>query len=137
MQPHVPFVSNPDLGVYTRPEDFGEGFADIWSRVGESLTHEEVWTAYRQNLRDVLDDVEILLENLDAERVAITADHGNAIGELGYAGHPRDVLLPCIRKVPWIPTSAADRHTYEPELEQPDKHREVDVEGRLKDLGYL
>ncbi|MFB6125071.1 MAG: hypothetical protein ABEJ59_03840 [Halanaeroarchaeum sp.] len=30
MQPHVPFVANPDPGEYTRPEDFGRGFADVW-----------------------------------------------------------------------------------------------------------
>lgn len=137
MQPHVPFIPRPELGDYTRPEEFGDGFANIWNRIGEDFTLEEVWTAYRDNLRCVLDDVELLLENIDAERVAITADHGNAVGELGYYGHPPDILLPCLRRVPWIITEATDRNTYEPAIQPPDGDVETNVEDRLEDLGYL
>jgi len=137
MQPHAPFVRNPNLGDYTTPEEFGEGFAEIWPRVGKSLTYNEVWEAYRDNLRYVLDDVEILLENLDANTVAISADHGNAIGEWGAYGHPSDNLLPCIRRVPWIETTATDENTLDGSA--PSKNTEaddLDVEDRLRALGY-
>lgn len=139
MQPHVPFVDRPELGEYTEPEEFGEGFADIWDRVGSDLDKERVRAAYRDNLRYVLDDVELLLDNVDADTVAISADHGNAIGEFGVTGHPSDVLLPSIRRVPWIEMSAKDSGEYTPDPESPDEssiESDVDVTERLEHLGY-
>lgn len=139
MQPHVPFVNRPDLGEYTNPERFGEGFADIWGRIGSELDEDGVWAAYQDNLRHVLDDVELLLDNADADTVAISADHGNAVGEFGITGHPSDVLLPSIRRVPWIETSATDSGEYDPEYESADESdgdSDVDVTERLKHLGY-
>lgn len=137
MQPHVPFVDRPDLGTYRDPEDFGEGFADIWPHVGDTLDYEEVWAAYRDNLRYVLDDVAILLENLDADTVVISADHGNAIGEWGVYGHPSYMLLPCIRRVPWIETTATDERTMKgtepPAVPEPTDET---VNDRLEALGY-
>jgi hypothetical protein len=53
---------------------------------------EEIWESYIENLRYVLDHVEVLLENVDAEEVAISADHGNAKGEWG-----------CLRTPGWNP----------------------------------
>lgn len=139
MQPHVPFVDRPDLGEYTEPEEFGEGFADIWERVGSELDEEEVWGAYRDNLRHVLDDVELLLDNIHADTVAISADHGNAINEFGITGHPSDVLLPSVRRVPWVETSAEDSGRYAPNYDaehESDIDTDVDVGERLKHLGY-
>lgn len=137
MQPHVPFVERPDLGTYTTPEEFGEGFADVWSRVGDSLDPDDVWDAYRDNLRYVLDDVAVLLENLDADTVAISADHGNAVGEWGTYGHPSDILLPCIRRVPWTETTATDEHTLDGRAPPQDEAVDADaVEDRLRALGY-
>lgn len=137
MQPHAPFVGRPDLGTFNEPADFGEGFADIWPHVGESLDYDEVWTAYRDNLRYVLDDVAVLLDNLDAETVAISADHGNAIGEWGVYGHPSYMLVPSIRYVPWVETSATDDETMDgrgppSSMETTDET----VAERLDALGY-
>ena len=42
----------------------------------------------------VLNDIGILLDNLDAERVVITADHGEAFGEYGILGHKLGSLHP-------------------------------------------
>lgn len=137
MQPHVPFIDRPDLGEYTGPEEFGDGFADIWERVGSELDEEEVWAAYRDNLRHVLDDVELLLDNIDADTVAISADHGNAINELGVTGHPSDVLLPSVRRVPWVETSAEDSGQYVPDCDvEHDTETDVDTAERLRHLGY-
>ncbi|MGN8218722.1 hypothetical protein ACTG0T_10300 [Halococcus morrhuae DSM 1307] len=142
MQPHDPFVPDPELGTYGSVDSFGrEGFGNLWSLTGYTVPRERVWQAYRDNLRYVLDDVTLLLENIDAERVVITADHGHAAGELGLWGHPSDLLLPCVREVPWVETDAVDTETHEPSLEQPDDIAATDadeavVRERLRDLGY-
>lgn len=136
MQPHAPFVPDPNLGSFGTPDDFGEGsFGSLWSEAGYTIPADEVWAAYRDNLRYVLDDIEVLLENMDAERVAVTADHGNAFGEFGLWGHDSDVLLPSVRLVPWAETTGRDTGEYEPSVEP----READtaaVEDRLRALGY-
>jgi hypothetical protein len=84
----------------------------------------------------VLDDVEILLENVDADTVAITADHGEAMGEWGFHSHNIGCPHPIVRKVPWVTTSATDTGSYEPSLE-PEAEVEPDTQAQLKDLGYL
>ena len=138
MQPHAPFVGRPDLGEYGSPADFGEGFAHIWPQIGDELPLDEVWAAYRDNLRYVLDDVELLLDNLDADRVVITADHGNGVGEFGVYGHPSDLLVPtAIRRVPWVETAARDTGGHDPETwRESATPTDDDVGDRLRALGY-
>lgn len=142
MQPHGPFVDHPDIGEYGTPDDFGEGFGNLWGRTGiaRELPRETIWRAYRDNLRLVMDDVSLLLSNLAAEEVVLTADHGNAVGEWGVYGHPADVLLPCIRNVPWVRTRGRDDGEYDPELEPPERAddgaEDGDVADRLRALGY-
>ena len=138
MQPHGPFVADPIYGSFGETADFGEGFGrEFWRRAGYTIPRERVWRAYRENLRYVLDDVSILLENLDADRVVLSADHGNAFGERGIWGHPSDVFLPCIREVPWVETSATDRGTHDPTTERNDEETDSEaVNQRLRDLGY-
>jgi glucan phosphoethanolaminetransferase (alkaline phosphatase superfamily) len=87
----------------------------------------------------VLDDVELLLENLDAETVVISSDHGNAIGEWGLYGHPTHVPLSCLVDVPWYRTTAEDIRTHEPESRDPDQEplTSEEVKDRLADLGYM
>lgn len=94
-----------------------------------------VWNAYLDNLRLALDEVEVLLENIDADRVAISADHGDAFGEWGLYTHTLGLPQPYVKRVPWVVTSATDTGEYEPSLspEGVDK----DVGQHLKDLGYL
>lgn len=138
MQPHHPFVPCPELN-----QDIGYFEEATWNHIWEMLqegatTEEEVWEGYRENLRYVLDDVELLLENLDAETVVITSDHGNALGEFGVYGHPLHVPIPSLKKVPWIVTSATDSGTYEP-TEDEERVRDdtsEDVADRLRNLGY-
>lgn len=139
MQPHVPFVPEPELGSYGGPEDFGDSFNDLWNQAGYTLSEDRVWRAYRDNLRYVLEDVELLLENMAAERVVITADHANAFGEFGFWGHPSEMLLPSIRMVPWVTTRAVDSGEYEPTLDRSaiDDCDDQTVTDRLQDLGYV
>ncbi len=141
MQPHFPSIPDP-LGSELDLENWGEKWdGNVWQQLeaGE-LSRARAWESYRANLRHVLDDVETLLSNLDAERVVVTADHGNAFGEWDVYGHPHDVHLPVLRSVPWVDCSATDTHTHEPALDEPRAQvdtGEEDVQDRLKDLGYL
>lgn len=134
MQPHHPFVPNPmDSGM--NKNDLGDPDDPIWDQVKSGEADEnEVWGAYRENLRYVLDDVSLLLENLDAESVVVSADHGNAIGEWGFYGHG-DIPISAVREVPWCETTAEDSGEHEPELEP--QNDGLEVEEKLKDLGYL
>jgi hypothetical protein len=59
--------------------------------------------------------VALLLENVDAERVVITADHGEGFGEYGVYEHPVGCPAPTIKRVPWATTTAADTGSYVPE----------------------
>jgi len=99
-------------------------------------TRDEVYDAYKQTLRWVLDDVEELLQNIDVEKVVITSDHGEAFVEWKAYGHPEGFLHPVVRKVPWVETTAKDNHTREPNIEIKYNSVETDVEEHLRELGY-
>lgn len=131
-QPHLPYV-----GAAYRE---GRAATELEDRGYELLeegtaSREAVYEAYTETLRWVLDDVEELLENIDAERVVITADHGEAFGEWHAYGHPEGFPHPAVKTVPWVETTAQDHHTREPDLER-DTTVEADVEAHLRDLGY-
>ncbi|MFC6825507.1 hydrolase [Halopelagius fulvigenes] len=139
MQPHFPSIPDP-LGGGMNAETLGEGagWEDPWDRLRKGeLTRERVWRSYRDNLRYILGEVELLLGSVDAERVVVTADHGNAAGELGVYGHPK-VPIPSIRRVPWYETSAEDTGEYDPKQDTERSARdEGTVEEKLSALGYL
>lgn len=145
MQPHIPFV-----GGETRP-NWHEGFdphaadwgtedqpKDLWARYrdGElNASKDELWAAYQDNLRYVLDHLEsVFLRNVEAKTVVLTADHGNAIGEGGYYGHG-NVPLRSVKRVPWVETSATDTESYTPSVEATGDDT-GGVEERLQALGY-
>jgi hypothetical protein len=103
-----------------------------------SIAREVAWDEYIAHLRLVLDEVEELLENLDAEDVVITADHGEAFGEYGFYGHVIGCPLPCVRQVPWVRTSAVDHGNYKPCGPNPESaNQTTSAEERLEHLGYL
>lgn len=111
MQPHFPsLVDQVDDGVAL--EEFGDRPLSVWEnmRFGHRDV-DDVWKRYRANFQSVLEEVESLLTNLDADRVVLTADHGNAFGEKHIYGHPGGVHLPCLRDVPWSVTSGIDTHS--------------------------
>lgn len=137
MQPHAPFVDNPTLGSELNLDRIGEKWNEnIWELLQKGdISKEEVWTAYKDNLRSVLDDVELLLESVDAQKVVITADHGNAIGERGFYGHKTSLVDPVLR-VPWYETTANKQNEYEPTQEQEVPAEMREVESQLSALGY-
>lgn len=138
MQPHCPFLSRPELTDGKQLDQFGnQSWRDIWQKLRDGdVSREVVWDGYEANLRLVLDELEVLLENIDAEQAVITSDHGNAVGEWGVYGHPPGMPMDCLREVPWIDTSATDFGTYEPEL-QFDSEMDMKRNKQLAALGYM
>jgi hypothetical protein len=136
MQPHAPYISR---AVETgRIEDWER---DPFAALRSGKDPDVVWDAYLDNLRCVLDSVDVLLKNLDADRVVITADHGELFGEWGLYGHISGILHPSLKRVPWVETTAEDTQSYEPQLTSPrGEARETEDEAvtqRLADLGYM
>lgn len=99
---------------------------------------ETTWEYYLDNLEWVLEEVKLLLNNVDAEKVIISADHGNSMGEYGFYGHRPYLPLKGMRQVPWVETSATDHETYDPETNSDIRTESTDVtrEEMLKALGY-
>lgn len=126
MYPHDPFP-------LAEPELF-EPFDPL--RAGD-VPRQRVWDAYLDNLRLVLGEVELLLDNVDAETVAITADHGEAFGEYGFYRHVIGCPLPCMRRVPWVETTATDAGEHDPTAPGPTETGTVPARARLEQLGYL
>ena len=94
MQPHNPFISDLELNTKSKGKNDAiqhEGL-DAWDRLkrGDLKDKNRVWKAYEKNLVSVIGEVERLLQNMDAETVVVTSDHGNAIGEWGIYGNGED-----------------------------------------------
>lgn len=134
MQPHAPYRSL-DIDGHEQPDAAGQDHRrTVWDDLQAGvLDRETAIDAYRDNLRWALDDIELLLSNINAETVAISADHGEVFGELGLYSHP-DVPLPSLRRVPWVETTATDEGTHSP-VEWSDE-ADASVENRLAALGY-
>jgi len=139
-QPHWPFI--PDMetsdGQGIQLSQFGEHQEHrVWERLRRGdVSKEKVWEGYRENLRYVLDSVGVLMENIDADSVIITSDHGNALGEWGIYGHPAHMPVPAIRQVPWAETTATDSETMTDHLEYTGENMTANVKQKLRDLGY-
>ena len=122
MQPHSPYIAvdEPIKKKYNNND----------------IDKEEVWNAYLDNLRYVLEEVEILINNVDAEKVVITADHGEAFDEWGFRGHTLGNPIPEVKKVPWVETTAHDTKSHNPQTENKKKLTDDEIESRLSYLGY-
>lgn len=133
--PHRPFVA--EAIEEDRPlSEIERDFATVLKN-GDA-TRAEVFEKYLENLRFGLEYVETLLRNLDAERVVITADHGEAFGEWHSFEHPYGWPIPSVKRVPWVETTAFDSGQVEPEFPPPtNEPTESQVKEALSNLGYL
>lgn len=98
MQPHHPFlhsdIENDDAKISQDSEN-------IWSRLAKGeFSSDEIWEEYCRNLEFVSDEIEELVKELEG-RTVITSDHGNALGENSFYGHPKGVNTKELREVPW------------------------------------
>lgn len=141
MQPHWPYVTDPIMYGFNPEHITTKGSTenpfDRQNR-GE-LSRKEHLERYTANLNYIVEHVrEELLTAIDADIVALTADHATLFGDYGLYKHPAYVPLPVLRRVPWAVTSASDTGEFEPkELSIERQDLDVDKEDQLRDLGYL
>jgi hypothetical protein len=140
MQPHLPPL-DPSGIEYGRwePTEGIRGDVTGQSGVGWELAEsgeaaDAVVGDYRNNLDPVLHEVGLLLENVEASEVVVTADHGNYLGERGRWGHLPGHVHPAVRHVPWWVTEATDAGTHSPA--RYDRTNEVSRDHQLEALGY-
>lgn len=129
MQPHYPWVSNAiqedrDIREYEKRPKRAKQF-------GKKI----VFDAYLDEVRATLNELQILLNNIDAEKIVISADHGDAFGEWGVYGHNPGNFHPKVRNVPWALTSGVDKKTYNPQI-QPKNVFTSSLTEQLEALGY-
>ncbi|OAQ54704.1 hypothetical protein HTG_03845 [Natrinema mahii] len=133
LQPHPPYMSRAleeDRPLYKHERDW-------WGYMGDTGDRGTIWETYLDELRFVLDEVEIVLENVDADQVVISSDHGEAFGEFWEFGHKTGSMHPKVRNVPWVETSATDTGSYTPEFEAPAiEDADNDLAEQLEALGY-
>lgn len=132
IQPHRPYLADA-LANCRDPHDYEK---EPWEYMRKTGDRETVFKSYLDESRFVLDDVEKLLNNIDAETVAISADHGEAFGEYNVFEHHAGSLHPYIRRVPWVTTEATDSQTHRPRLDSITTS-ERSAEELLKQLGYM
>lgn len=143
-QPHTPYIGEEQELGYTsgrhgRPTGGRPTDELIWNRVREGeITQERLHELYESNLNRVLSEVCRLVMGTETDRIIITSDHGEALGEYRMLAHPRKEH-PHIRTVPWAEVSGVS-----PEAELGDVNAyesgqggERDLDEYLKDLGYL
>ncbi|MDT3435480.1 sulfatase-like hydrolase/transferase [Haloarcula sp. 1CSR25-25] len=136
MQPHAPYLKQAfERGTIADHE------ASPFTYLRSGGSNEAVREAYLDNLRFVLDSIERLLDNIDAERVVITADHGELFGEFSLYSHGAGVFHPNLKRVPWVETTARDTDGYIPDIDDETKQDSDELEKQVKDqlegLGYL
>jgi hypothetical protein len=131
MQPHSPYISaaGKDKSMTDRERNPSQALR-------EGAPVDEIYDLYLDNLRYVLDNVGVLLNNLDADSIIITADHGELFGELGQYGHAAGIPHPAVRKVPWATTTASDNKEYMPDPVPVPDNSQDSIEKRLENLGY-
>jgi len=134
LQPHAPYLSRAvERGLITEIE-----LHPLESLREGRETKDRIWELYLENLRYVLDSVQVLLKNVDADTAVITADHGELFGELGIYGHLGGIPHPALRRVPWMETSAVDGRELDADvLDRLTESPMEETQERLKELGYL
>ncbi|KPN30682.1 hypothetical protein SY89_01418 [Halolamina pelagica] len=160
MQPHAPYRSMIDRYGWDEKPGVGNYGAthparEMWEELrANEISIKEVWDAYRDNLRWVLDDgVTPLLNNVDADRVILSSDHGEAFGrwgaetwtadaatarEWGTYAHPPYVPLKTLKEVPWVETTATDTGELTPSVTTEEEAvSEDERKDRLEALGYV
>jgi hypothetical protein len=106
------------------------------------ITRPQFLKTYEENVQIAIENAEKLLQDLDG-KTAITADHGEMLGErlpplfFKQFGHDPYLYTPEIREVPWLVIESDTRR--EITSEEPIESDELDekvIKDRLEHLGY-
>ena len=159
MQPHYPFIGDlgQELGEHSdleasrlsaqgrEPRRYAP---TVWEQLEDGeVSKEEVQRAYDENLRLVLEQSEVLLDELNGKTV-LTSDHGNLLGERALRverwlprlscryGHPEVYTKPLL-EVPWFECPHDERKDIMRGVEGRQRNVPDDtIKDRLESLGY-
>ncbi len=131
--PHHSYVANALEG---RPLNRHE--SDPFQYLREGNSRKKVWNSYLDELRWGLEWVNVLISNIDAPKTIITSDHGEAFGEFGRYMHDPSLIVPAVKNVPWVETTASDKETrkttnYDIEASSIN----IDTKDQLSAMGYV
>jgi len=136
MQPHKPFFERNGDRYDVEIKKWSVGRDLYRNYFSGEVSLEQLRDGFIDNLRYVLDEVSLLLDNVDADTAVLTADHGQALGERFLWDHRPGVRYPKVRQVPWVETTAMDRDTVEPQKYDSVSDTALSIEERLEHLGY-
>lgn len=132
LQPHEPFIAPTARLVGGEPLR-----GNVWEAASEGeIQPYNLRQSYLANLQYAVQFVELVASVCNA-KILVTADHGNAFGELGIWGHPFGWLQPAVRKVPWITLNGCALEEYEPDAVLDASKTEATVDDQLAALGYV
>jgi len=133
-QPHNPVIGASDGSI-----DIDESLEPRFNLIDGDITTEDIWEGYSRNLRYVFHHARELISDING-KTAITADHGELLGEVlwpipvrGYA-HPNGVFHPNLVTVPWAVVEGERRTVTGGEVSRENLAAD---EERLRNLGYL
>lgn len=143
LQPHTPYIGRKPLALavaWAHPDGMGK-YQHEMPRPDQAVssgdvTWQEVRQAYMANLELVLPHALELASTLKG-KVAITADHGEMLGERGLFGHENGCYSRLLGTVPWL---EFDNGPFRPAGLTPDRSGPRDKElmrDRLEALGYM
>lgn len=138
MQPHKPIFVNGESREAASLDERWQPSSTFWRQcIDGHVSKAELEAAFLTNLRYVLDEVDLLLQNVEASSAVVTSDHGQAMGEKFLWSHREGVRHPSMRCVPRINCRATDEQTLEPAEYENTGFEGEQVQTRLKELGYL
>lgn len=150
MQPHYPFIGYPslnyaeydfsDLGLTESKED--KDVRSVWFALGSGLVdRDDVWEGYSSNAELVFDEIDRILESI-SDRVVVTSDHGNMIGDRSWPipireyGHPGNMRQYDLIKVPFLVREGESRDIVEEDVNSPKSELSDTISDQLSALGY-
>lgn len=73
-------------------------------KISQTHGYPDLINAYRYNLEKALETISMMFDEhfLQKNRVIVTSDHGESLGENEIFGHPRGADFPVLRNVPWL-----------------------------------
>lgn len=151
MQPHYPFIGYDDLNYAEFDfDDLGinedrrlrSRINSVWQALEDNRVNKgDVWEGYISNTRVVFEEISRILGSFD-DRVVVTSDHGNMMGDRSWPipirsyGHPDKMRNQNLVEVPWLVREGNERRTSDDGTEQVDEPNRSDVSDRLSALGY-
>ena len=107
LQPHGPWIGKTKLALPQSLQLESRPVAGSDLRIVQMVKEGQIdvnmlGEAYRDNLRLVLKYAEDCIINSEAERIVVTADHGEMLGEDWGFLHPCETNNDILRTVPWL-----------------------------------